>query len=159
MGYHWLHSQLDSMLSPQRGFLIIWWRTAPSASTLPLPLLHFSSQHLFLWDITIWTYLLLFLAPHPALEWKLHERKDFGSFTVGSQYLEQYMAHSNGSINTCESISKWIDLGNRTLSTPRLSQGKEVILVTKGHLLQSCVWWKESKFKLRTYLQTALFVT
>ena len=43
---------------------------------------------------------------------------------LGSPYLEQLS--SSGSSNTCDSVSEWTDLVNRKLSTPRLSQGKEV---------------------------------
>ena len=71
---------------------------------------------------------------------------------LGSPYLEQ--PHSSGSINTCDSISEWMDLVNRKLSTPRLSQGRgySKLFVIKGLLLQSWIWWEESK--LRIYLQT-----
>ena len=96
MGAHWLHSQLDSTPLPQRGFhLIIWRRTAPSTSSLPFTLLYFSSQHLFLWDVTAWTCLFIIFCPTPSIGMEAQWEKGFGhSLQVLSAYMQaQLLSH------------------------------------------------------------------
>ena len=90
MGAHWLHSQLDSTPLPQRGFhLIIWRRTAPSTSSLPFTLLYFSSQHLFLWDVTAWTCLFIIFCPTPSIGMEAQWEKGFGSQCLHASSVAQ----------------------------------------------------------------------